>query len=41
MATVVIASIVLIPLVLLIVDVARGRSRQDDPRDSYGARFHG
>jgi hypothetical protein len=41
MATLVIASLVLVPLVLLVVDVARARSRQDETRQSYGARLDG
>jgi hypothetical protein len=41
MATLVIASIVLVPLILLVVDVARGRGRQDETRQSYGARLNG
>jgi hypothetical protein len=41
MATLVIASLVLVPLVLLVVDVARARSRQDETRQSYGARLEG
>ena len=40
MAIVIISLIVLVPLVLLVVDVARGR-RQDDTRKSYGASLHG
>ncbi|UGS36233.1 hypothetical protein [Capillimicrobium parvum] len=41
MAIVIVSLIVLVPLVLLVVDVARGRHRQDDPPESYGASLHG
>jgi hypothetical protein len=41
MATLVIALLVLVPLVLLVVDVARARTRHDETRQSYGARLNG
>jgi hypothetical protein len=41
MATLLIATIVLVPLVLLVVDVVRGRGRHDETRQSYGARLNG
>jgi len=41
MATLIIAFLVLVPLVLLVVDIARARARQDDTHQPHGARLNG
>jgi hypothetical protein len=41
MATILIASIVVVPIVLLIGDLFRGKNRQDDAHASYGQQLNG
>ncbi len=40
MATIIIAALVLVPIVLLIGDLFRGKDRRDASRSSYAAQLH-
>jgi hypothetical protein len=40
MATVIIAALVIVPIVLLVVDLFRGKDRRDGDHSSYGAQLH-
>jgi hypothetical protein len=41
MATILIASIVVVPIALLVADLFRGKNRQDDAHVSYGHQLNG
>ena len=40
MATIIIAALVIVPMLLLVVDLFRGKGRRDAQRRSYGAQLH-
>jgi hypothetical protein len=40
MATFIIAALVIVPMLLLVVDLFRGKDRRDGQHRSYGAQLH-
>ncbi len=40
MATIIIAALVIVPMILLVVDLFRGKDRRDAARRSYGAQLN-